>query len=200
MLDAMPDSPAPDSPAPDGVPETTSGPAASELPSGAASEAVAKLRPLQLLTVVIGAGTLMCAGARILIEPQVRTPSLLAVGVVLVALLGAAWAIRAYGYNVPSLPLGLPRTNAFETSLRYFASTTVLRASLAEAPFFVALFLSVFEPRSWLLLVVALPGVLTLFWLHAWPSARTAVAVEAGLEREGAESYLHETLGLHRAS
>ena len=30
---------------------------------------------------------------------------------------------------------------------------------------------------------------------HAWPSPRTAAAVEKGLEAEGAESHLSETLG-----
>lgn len=164
--------------------------------SSRAPEAVARLRPLQLLTVTIGGGTVMFTGARIVLDPQVRTPSLVSVVLVLAALVLAALAIRVFGYAVPSLPTGLPRANAFETSLRYFASTTVLRAALSEGPFFVAFFLSLLEPRSWPLLLLVLPGVGALFWIHAWPSARTAAAVEAGLERDGAQSFLRETLGL----
>lgn len=157
---------------------------------------VARLRPLQLLTLTIGAGTVMFTATRVFIEPQVNTPPVLFVLIVLAALIGAAVAIRAYGYAVPALPTGLPRENAVETSLRYFASTTVLRTTLSEVPFFVAFFLSLLEPRSWLLVLVALPGVVALFWIHAWPSARTAAAIEDGLEREGAQSFLREALGL----
>lgn len=158
-------------------------------------DAVARLRPMQLLTVTIGAGTVMFTGARIVVDPQVRTPPALFIAVVLVALLGAAAAIHFFGYSVPALPTGLPRENAVETSLRYFASTTVLRAALSEVPFFLAFFLSLLEPRSWLLVLVVIPGVLALFWIHAWPSARTAAAIEDELERGGAESFLSAALG-----
>ncbi|MDN5791108.1 MAG: hypothetical protein L0H25_09610, partial [Micrococcales bacterium] len=122
--------------------------------SSPAPDAVARLRPMQLLTLTIGAGTVMFTGARVVVETQVRTPPALFIVVVLVALLGAAAAIRLFGYSVPALPTGLPRENAVETSLRYFASTTVLRAALSEAPFFVAFFLSLLEPCSWLLVLV----------------------------------------------
>jgi hypothetical protein len=154
-----------------------------------------RLRPLQLLAATIGGGSVLVALARIFMDPTVRMPSVLEVAVVLLTLLGVGLLMNRVGYHVPALPQGLPRENAFETSMRYFSSTTVLRAALAEAPIFVALLLSALGTRSWLLLLLALPGVGALFWVHVWPSARTAAAVEGGLEREGAESHLSETLG-----
>lgn len=123
-------------------------------------------------------------------------PSWLAVGIVLASIVAATALIMLFGYSVPSLPQGLPRENAARTSLRYFGSTTVLRSAVAETPVLVAFAVSfLVTPRSWLPLLMALPVTVALFWWHAWPSPRTAAAVEKGLEAEGAESHLSETLG-----
>lgn len=155
------------------------------------------LRPIQMVAVAVGMGALMVSAVRIVVDPAAPLPSPWAVALVLVTLVGSAALIRYVGYAVPSLPHGLPRENAEATSLRYFTSTTTLRTALAEAPVLVAFACSfAFTPHTWLPLVIALPGGLALFWVHGWPSARTAAAVEAGLEADGAESYLSEALGL----
>lgn len=157
------------------------------------------LRPIQLVCVAVGMGALMISVVRILVDPSAPVPSVAAIAIVLVALLGAALLITYVGYSVPALPLGLPRENAETTSLRFFTSTTVLRTALAEAPVLVAFAVSfAFTPHSWLPLAIALPGALALFWLHAWPSPRTAAATERGLEADGAKSYLSEALGFRQ--
>ena len=156
----------------------------------------AALRPIQMVSVAVGMGALMLSAVRILVDPSAPMPSPWAVGIVLATLVASATLIRYVGYAVPALPHGLPRENAETTSLRYFTSTTTLRTALAEAPVLAAFACSfVFMPHSWLPLLIALPGGLALFWIHGWPSARTAAAVEAGLEADGAESWLSETLG-----
>ena len=156
----------------------------------------AALRPVQMVSGVVGIGALMLSAVRIAVDPSAPMPSAPAIGIVLLALVGSSVLIRRVGYSVPALPLGLPRENAEATSLRYFTSTTTLRTAIAEAPVLVAFAVSfAFTPHSWLTLLIALPGGLALFWLHAWPSPRTATAVEAGLEADGAESYLSEALG-----
>ena len=165
-------------------------------PSPFASSTNAALRPIQMVSVAVGMGALMISAVRIIVDPSAPLPSPWAVAITLVALVGSAALIRYVGYAVPSLPHGLPRENAEATSLRYFTSTTTLRTALAEAPVLVAFACSfAFTPHSWLPLLIALPGGLALFWVHGWPSARTAAAVEAGLEAEGAESHLSEALG-----
>lgn len=158
-----------------------------------------RLRMLQLLTGTIAGGAVLVALARVFIDPAAPWPTWWQLAVVVLALLGSAVLLRQVGYAVPALPEGLPHENAAETSVRYFSSTTVLRAALCEAPVFIALFVSVLPPRSWLPLVLAVPGAVALFWTHAWPSERTATAVAEGLEREGAQSHLAEALGLRGA-
>ncbi|HEY9496154.1 MAG TPA: hypothetical protein VIR15_14960 [Intrasporangium sp.] len=158
------------------------------------------LRPLQLLSAAIGMGALMLSATRILVDlpvnPEPVPPSWMAVGIVLASVVAATGVIVVFGYSVPSLPMGLPRENAARTSLHYFGSTTVLRSAVAEMPVLVAFAVSfLVTPHSWLPLLVALPVSAALFWWHAWPSPRTAAAVEKGLEAEGAESFLSETLG-----
>ncbi|WP_353511004.1 hypothetical protein [Intrasporangium sp.] len=165
-----------------------------------APAALAALRPLQLLSAAIGMGALMLTATRILVDLPVHTepvpPSWLAVSIVLASVVVATGVIVVFGYSVPSLPTGLPRENAARTSLHYFGSTTVLRSAVAELPVLVAFAVSFLAtPHSWLPLLVALPVSAALFWWHAWPSPRTAAAVEKGLEAEGAESHLSETLG-----
>ncbi len=156
----------------------------------------AALRPIQMLSAIVGMGAVMISAVRIVVDPAAPMPSLAAVAVVVVALAAATLLITYVGYAVPSLPLGLPRENAASTSLKYFTSTTTMRVALAEAPVLIAFVVTfVFEPNSWLPLLIALPGGLALFWFHGWPSARTAAATERGLEADGAESYLSETLG-----
>lgn len=173
------------------VSETPSTPPGPLTPAGRAV-----LRPIQMVAVAVGMGALMISAVRIIVDPSAPLPSPWAVALVLVALVGSATLIRYVGYAVPSLPHGLPRENAESTSLRYFTSTTTLRTALAEAPVLVAFACSfAFTPHTWLPLVIALPGGLALFWVHGWPSPRTAAAVEAGLEADGAESYLSEALG-----
>ena len=168
----------------------------SQPPSPFASPERAALRPIQMVSVAVGMGAPMLSLVRIFVDPSAPLPSPWAVAIVLVSLVGSALLIRHVGYAAPSLPLGLPRENAEATSLRYYTSTTTLRTALAEAPVLVAFACSfAFTPHSWLPLLIALPGGLALFWLHGWPSARTAAAVEAGLEADGAESYLSEALG-----
>ena len=158
--------------------------------------AAATLRPIQLVCVAVGMGALMITIVRIFVDSSAPFPSVTAIAIVFVALLGAALLITYAVYSVPALPPGLPRENAEATSLRFFASTTVLRTALAEAPVLVAFAVSfAFTPHSWLPLAIALPGALALFWLHAWPSPRTAAATERGLEADGAKSYLSEALG-----
>ncbi|KRC85306.1 hypothetical protein ASE25_19925 [Terrabacter sp. Root85] len=165
-------------------------------PGPFASPESAALRPIQMVSVAVGMGALMLSAVRILVDPSAPLPSPWAVGIVLATLVGSATLIRYVGYAVPALPHGLPRENAETTSLRYFTSTTTLRTALAEAPVLVAFACSfVFTPHSWLTLLIALPGGLALFWVHGWPSPRTAAAVEAGLEADGAESWLSEALG-----
>jgi hypothetical protein len=158
-----------------------------------------RLRMLQLLTGTIAGGAVLVALARVFIDPAAPWPTWWQLALVVLALLGSAVLLRQVGYAVPALPDGLPQENAAETSVRYFSSTTVLRAALCEAPVFIALFVSVLPPRSWLPLVLAVPGAVALFWTHAWPSERTATAVAEGLEREGAQSHLVEALGLRGA-
>lgn len=161
----------------------------------------AHLRPIQMVSVIVGMGALMLSAVRILVDPSAPMPSWAATAVVLLSLVASALLITFVGYTVPSLPNGLPRENAETTSLRYFTSTTTLRTALAEAPVLVAFVVSfTFEPHSWLTLLIALPGSLALFWVHAWPSPRTAAAVEKGLEADGAESWLSESLGFRPAS
>lgn len=158
--------------------------------------AAATLRPLQMLTGVVFGGAVMVCAARIAMDAAAPMPSVLAIAVVVLALVGAAVAITMFGYAVPSLPAGLPRENAEATSLRYFSQTTVVRAVLCEVPVLVAFGASLaFSPHSWLPIVIALPGSAALFYLHAWPSPRTAAAVERGLEADGAPSWLSEALG-----
>ena len=165
-------------------------------PSPFASARNAALRPIQMVSVAVGMGALMISAVRIIVDPLAPMPSPWAVAITLVALVGSAALIRYVGYAVPALPPGLPRENAEATSLRYFTSTTTLRTALAEAPVLVAFACSfAFTPHSWLPLLIALPGGLALFWVHGWPSARTAAAVEAGLEADGAQSHLSEALG-----
>ena len=160
------------------------------------SSALGTLRTVQMVSGMVGIGALMLSAVRIAVDPAAPMPSWPAVAVVLVVLVGSAVLVRRFGYTVPALPQGLPRENAETTSLRYFTSTTILRTAFAEAPVLVAFAVSfVFTPHTWLTLLIALPGGLALFWLHAWPSPRTAAAVEAGLEAEGAKSYLSEALG-----
>ena len=138
----------------------------------------------------------MVSATRIMLDPEPVPPSWLAVAIVLASVVAATGVIVVFGYSVPSLPTGLPRENAARTSLHYFGSTTVLRSAVAEMPVLVAFAVSVLvTPHSWLPLLVALPVSAALFWWHAWPSPRTAAAVEKGLEAEGAESHLSETLG-----
>jgi len=157
---------------------------------------VVHLRPIQLTSAAIGIGFLMITSMRVLVDPEPTPPSWAAMAVVLASIVVATALITVFGYSVPSLPQGLPRENAAHTSLRYFGQTTVLRSALAEIPVLVAFAVSfLFTPRSWLPLLVALPVTLALFWWHAWPTPRTAAAVEKGLEEDGAESHLSETLG-----
>ena len=178
-----------------GPPRLCSG-AMSTPPGPFASPESAALRPIQMVSVAVGMVALMLSAVRILVDPSAPMPSPWAVGIVLATLVGSATLIRYVGYAVPALPHGLPRENAETTSLRYFTSTTTLRTALAEAPVLVAFACSfVFTPHSWLTLLIALPGGLALFWVHGWPSPRTAAAVEAGLEADGAESWLSEALG-----
>jgi hypothetical protein len=168
----------------------------SQLPTPFSSPEQAALRPIQMVSGIVGMGAVMLSVVRILVDPSAPMPSAWAVGLVLLVLVGSAVLIRVVGYSVPALPHGLPRENAETTSLRFFTSTTTLRSALAEAPVLVAFAASfAFVPHSWLPLVIALPGGIALFWLHAWPSPRTAAAVEEGLEADGAESYLSEALG-----
>ncbi len=154
------------------------------------------LRPIQMLSAIVGMGAVMISAVRIVVDPAAPMPSWGAVAVVVLALVAATVLITYVGYSVPSLPLGLPRENAAATSLKYFTSTTTMRVAIAEAPVLIAFVVTfVFEPHSWLPLLIALPGALALFWVHGWPSARTAAATERGLEADGAESYLSESLG-----
>ncbi|WP_347351287.1 hypothetical protein [Intrasporangium sp.] len=158
-----------------------------------------RLRMLQLLAATIAGGAALVAVARVLVDTTAPWPAWWQLALVVLALLAAALLIRQVGYAVPALPHGLPDENAAATSVRYFSSTTVLRAAICEMPVFVALFVSILPPRTWLPLVLAVPGAAALFWIHAWPSARTAAAVVEGLEREGASSHLVEALGLRGA-
>ncbi|EWT00457.1 hypothetical protein N865_15525 [Intrasporangium oryzae NRRL B-24470] len=168
----------------------------SEPPSQPSHSPAATLRPIQMVSIVVGMGALMITAVRIIVDPSAPLPSWIATGIVVLSLVASALLITFVGYTVPALPTGLPRENAEVTSLRYFTSTTTLRTALAEAPVLVAFAVSfAFEPHSWLPLLIALPGSLALFLVHAWPSARTAAATERGLEAEGAESWLSESLG-----
>ncbi|MDN5797623.1 MAG: hypothetical protein L0H79_18010 [Intrasporangium sp.] len=155
-----------------------------------------RLRMLQLLAATIAGGALLVAVARVLVDTAAPWPSWWQLALVVLALLGSALLIRQVGYAVPALPDGLPDEHAAATSVRYFSSTTVLRAAICEVPIFVALFVSILPPRTWLPLVLAVPGAAALFWTHAWPSERTVTAVAEGLERAGARSHLAEALGL----
>lgn len=167
--------------------------------SGPTPSTTTHLRPLQMLTGIIFGGSVMICAARVVIDASAPMPSWWAVGLVVVALFGAAYAINVVGYSVPALPHGLPRENAEGTALRLFSQTTVLRATLAEIPVVVAFFTSfAFSPHSWLTIAVALPGSAALFALHAWPSLRTAERVQEGLEADGARSHLAEALGIGR--
>lgn len=156
-----------------------------------------ELRALKFVVGALAAGPVMVGIVRVFVEPEVVSPSALAVIVAVVALLGAALAVRYIGYNLPALPGGLPVANAATTSVREFSSSTILRAAICEVPMIIAVLISfALPPRSWLPLLVALPGSLLLFWLHAWPSPRTVAASEEALERDGAKSYLGEAFGM----
>lgn len=154
------------------------------------------LRPIQMVSAMVGIGAVMITVVRIFVDPSAPVPSLVAIAIVLVALVASAVLIRLVGYTVPALPADTSPEHAASASLRAFTSTTTLRTAIAEAPVLVAFAVSfTFVPHSWLPLLIALPGALALWWLHAWPSARTAAALEDALERDGAESHLSETLG-----
>jgi hypothetical protein len=161
----------------------------------------AALRPVQMVSAMVGIGAVMVTVVRVLVDPAAPMPSLVAIGIVLVALLAAAVLIRMIGYSVPALPRDISPEHAISASLRSFTSTTTLRTAIAETPVIIAFAVSfAFEPHSWLPLLIALPGSFALFWLHAWPSRRTAAAAEAALEADGAKSHLSETLGFRAAS
>jgi hypothetical protein len=154
------------------------------------------LRPIQMVSAMVGIGAVMITVVRIFVDPSAPMPSVAAIVIVLVALVASAVLIRLVGYTVPALPRDLGPEQAASASLSSFTSTTTLRTAIAEAPVLVAFAVSFsFQPHSWLPLLIALPGALALWWLHAWPSARTAAALEDALEREGAKSHLSETLG-----
>ncbi len=154
------------------------------------------LRPIQMVSAMVGIGAVMITVVRIFVDPSAPMPSVAAILIVLVALVASAVLIRLVGYTVPALPPSITPEQAASASLRAYTSTTTLRTAIAEAPVLVAFAVSfTFQPHSWLPLLIALPGALALWWLHAWPSARTAAALEDALEREGGESHLSETLG-----
>jgi hypothetical protein len=158
------------------------------------------LRPVQMVSLMVGTGAVMITIVRIFVDPSAPLPSVPAIAIVLVALVASALLIRLVGYSVPPLPTGVSPEHASAVSLRHFTSTTTLRTAIAETPVLVAFAVSfAFSPHSWLPLLIALPGALALFWLHAWPSPRTAAALEENLEAGGAESHLSETLGFRRA-
>lgn len=161
-------------------------------PSGPA----AALRPIQMVSAMVGIGAVMVSVVRILVDPAAPMPSPLAIGIVLAVLLASAVLIRLVGYKVPPLPADISPEQAASASLSTFTSTTTLRTAIAETPVIVAFAVSfALEPRSWLPLLIALPGSIALFWLHAWPSRRTAAALEHSLEADGVESHLSEALG-----
>ena len=169
-----------------------SGPMSAESPSPQAA-----LRPIQMVSAMVGIGSVMITIVRIFVDPSAPLPALPAIAIVLVALIGAAVLIRFVGYSVPPLPPGLSPEHAASASLRQYTSNTSLRTAIAETPVLVAFAVSfAFQPHTWLPLLIALPGALALWWLHAWPSPRTAAALERVLEANGAESHLRETLGL----
>lgn len=152
-----------------------------------------ELRALKFVVGALAGGPVAISIVRVFVEPEVNYPSVWAIVIVAVALVGAAAALRFTGYNLPSLPTGLPVANAAATSVREFSSSTILRAAICEVPMIVAVLVSfALPPRSWLPLLLALPGSLLLFWLHAWPGTRTVAACEHALERDGAKSYLAE--------
>lgn len=154
------------------------------------------LRPVQMVSAMVGIGAVMVTVVRIFVDPSAPMPSLPAIAVVLVALIASAVLIRLVGYSVSPLPAGLSGEQAASASLRSYTSTTTLRTAIAEAPVLIAFAVSfTFQPHSWLPLLIALPGALALWWLHAWPSPRTAAALEQVLEADGTESHLSESLG-----
>lgn len=154
------------------------------------------LRPIQMVSAMVGIGAVMITVVRIFVDPSAPLPSVAAILIVLAALVASAVLIRLVGHTVPALPPDLSPEQAASASLRAFTAATTLRTAIAEAPVLVAFAVSfTFSPHSWLPLLIALPGALALWWLHAWPSARTAAALEDALERDGAESHLSETLG-----
>jgi hypothetical protein len=149
-----------------------------------------------MVSAMVGVGAVMITVMRIFVDPSAPMPSVLAMAIVLVVLVASAVLIRLVGYSVPPLPEGLSPEQAVSASLRHYTSTTTLRTAIAEAPVLVAFAVSfTFQPHSWLPLLIALPGALALWWLHAWPSPRTAAALEESLEANGTESHLSESLG-----
>lgn len=156
----------------------------------------AALRPIQMVSAMVGIGSVMITVMRIFVDTAAPLPSLAAIAIVLVALIAAAVLIRLVGYSVPPLPRGVTPEHALAASLRHYTSTTTLRTAIAETPVLVAFAVSfAFQPHTWLPLLIALPGALALWWLHAWPSRRTAAALERVLEADGTPSHLSETLG-----
>ena len=138
----------------------------------------AALRPIQMVSAMVGMGALMLSGRagdrrarRDAVRPGHRHRARGARRVGACSSAGSAT-------SVPALPHGpaAGERRGDEPALLHLDDD--LRTALAEAPVLVAFAVSfAFTPHSWLTLLIALPGGLALFWVHAWPSPRTAAAL-----------------------
>ena len=135
-------------------------------------------------------------------RPGHRCPRLLAVAIVLVTVVAVDAAHPARRLRGPRpAPRPPPRERRARRACASSPPRRPAHRAVAEAPVLVAFAVSfLVTPHSWLPLLVALPVRPALFWWHAWPSPRTAAAVEEGLEADGAESHLSETLGFRCGS
>lgn len=97
------------------------------------------------------------------------------------------------GYRTPAIPAGTPPERAVGTASAALVGTTMVRATITEAPVIFALILTFVATPStiWTYLAGAVPALLVMA-VHAWPNRRVIRRLEASLDRDGGRSYLSD--------
>jgi len=151
------------------------------------------------LKVLVGgiSGGIALMGVALAFILKFTAPPLWAVAVLLLIGLGAHTVIVAVGYRAKPLPPQTPTRDAGALSMRVFRSLMMVRMALAESVALLGILLAfVTTGTSWLLFAVGAAVSLLLIALHVWPSRSTVDRVVTALEKDGARTGLHETLGL----
>lgn len=121
---------------------------------------------------------------------------------VMLAQLAAGGAVHffceAAGYRAPALAAGTTREDAEIASRLAYQSGMIKRFAFAEAIAILSLAAAFAElgGANFLGYVSGALVSLALMAVHVWPSERAVGRTMAALERDGARSYLRETLGL----